>query len=100
MTKRKKPPRTTTAVATVVVDSDEPSEIVAVRDEMTSNEILELLAATDNDMVNKLRSRLAAIEERGFDPGPVTTSRLRSLTDRIGGSSKSPSSLGMSKAMV
>ena len=49
----------------------------------TARRVVDLLNKVDGDMVDKIRSRLAAIEERGFDPGPRTTQRLQRLLDEV-----------------
>lgn len=50
-----------------------------------SNRVVRLLNGADQDILDRLAARLAAIEERGFDVGPRTTERLRLLMAEIRG---------------
>jgi len=49
----------------------------------TANKILRLLNKADGDLIEKLASRLAKIEDRGFDLGKDTTERLKALQKAI-----------------
>lgn len=46
--------------------------------------IVRLLADAQNDIINQLYVRMARIEERGVDWGPVTTRRLREIEQSFG----------------
>lgn len=44
-----------------------------------AQDIVNLLNASDQELLDKLAARLAQIKERGFDTGPATTKRLKIL---------------------
>lgn len=48
-----------------------------------ADKIVRLLNSADADILAKLASRLAAIEERGFDIGPKTTARLNAILEEV-----------------
>jgi SPP1 gp7 family putative phage head morphogenesis protein len=48
-----------------------------------ADKIVRLLNTADADILAKLASRLAAIEERGLDIGPKTNARLQAMLDEV-----------------
>lgn len=48
-----------------------------------SDRIVRLLNSADADLVEKIATRLAVIEERGYDLGPKSTKRLLALLDEV-----------------
>ncbi len=49
-----------------------------------ADKIVRLLNSADEEILEKLGARLAAIEERGFDIGKASTARLNRMLDEIG----------------